>query len=212
MVIANTYVDYDFISRKLHVRYKLGIKSVYDYYKKRKFLSTEEKLKLRRLFCKSIDEVNELTDKDSRVDDLLRYVLETPIVLKSAYSEVGKAVYKYVRHYPKVEGSIYKMLEDESKVKDAIGNQFNGILYEGLRSEEYDEKLKHHTMESPYSHCVEYIMKCDFIFFKGEGLTAVQEYEIPSYSAMVEVNGLCPNKYMPSDHFPVAAKFHYSLN
>ena len=212
MIIANTYVDYDFCCKKLHVQYKLSVENVYDFYKRRKFLTKKEKENLRRLFCKNEEEIIKLTDKDSRNGDLLHFILDAPIRLKNAYSEIGKAVYNYVRHFPEIKNSIYQTLESEDKVREAVGDNFNGVSYDELKSEKFDEKLKHHTMESPYSHCVEYIMKCDFIFYDGKGLVAVQEYEIPHYSAMVTVNGLCPNEYMPSDHFPVAAKFQYSLN
>eukprot|EP00826_Nyctotherus_ovalis_P049576 TRINITY_DN6006_c0_g1_i10.p1 TRINITY_DN6006_c0_g1~~TRINITY_DN6006_c0_g1_i10.p1 ORF type:complete len:214 (+),score=69.65 TRINITY_DN6006_c0_g1_i10:993-1634(+) len=212
MTIVNTYVDYDFISKKLRIKYKLGVKSLHEYCKKRKFLTREEREKLRRLYCKNMEEINELADESNKSDDLLKYVLESPLKFKNAYSEVGRKVYKYVRNFPTPTNSIYQLVDTEASLQSIIGDSFNGIPYDQLKSSKYDEKLKYHTMESPYSHCVEYIMKCDYVFFEGEGLSAVQEYEIPPFLALMSLNGLCPNEFMPSDHFPVAAKFHYLPN
>lgn len=207
MGVISPYVTYDFIRRKIRLRSKLSGSRIMEYSAKLRMLNHELRLKLRELFCSSYQEIDDLADIDNKDNALFTFELKSPLVFKSGYSEVSRAVKEYLRYYRDESSKAYEAVGPEAKAKEIIGDEFNGIDYETLRSD--DEKLKTHTMESPYSHCAECLIKCDYIFFEGAGLTAVKEYEIPPYGEVLSSHALLPNDTVPSDHFPVAVTFLY---
>ena len=209
MVIMNTYVDYDFLKKRLKHKFKMDVNKLYDCYKRMLTLSLDEKKKLRELYCRSHEEMDDLADEDSKSRDLFKYVIESPMKLKSAYSEVGKEVYGYAKDYGKFESpTIYAKVGNERLMQEALGEEFNGIRLEEMKGEEL---LKLHSFEAPYTHFIDCVMSCDYVFFEGDGLKAYQEYAVPHYKSILQCGGICPNSMVPSDHLPVAAVFYYSF-
>lgn len=209
----NTYVEYDFIRKLFKHKYKISISEINSFYKKARDLTESQKRKLRELFCRDMQEIDDLEEEDTnKSHELLTYILCNPFQFKSGYSEVCKNVYNYVRSFPKIDDkSHYAQISSEEELKSIIGEEFNGLRYEDLRSGKSDDILKQHSFESPYSHFVECAIKCDYIFFEGDGLNAISEYEIPSYKEIINTTGIIPNADIPSDHMPVAVKFYYAI-
>ena len=202
MGVLNPYVIYDFIKKKIKIKSKLPSIRITEYSEKLKTLNNEQRQKLRELFCNSEQEVDDLMDIDAKDSNLFTFILHSPIKFKNGYSEVGRVVKDYICSSPNDTLKYYN--PTKLKAEELIGEEFNGIAYEKLRSSKIS---KNHTMESPFSHCSECLMKCDYIFFEGEGLIAVKEYEIPLFKQIA--NMLCPCENIPSDHFPIAITFIY---
>eukprot|EP00826_Nyctotherus_ovalis_P000667 TRINITY_DN10007_c0_g1_i3.p1 TRINITY_DN10007_c0_g1~~TRINITY_DN10007_c0_g1_i3.p1 ORF type:complete len:332 (+),score=118.76 TRINITY_DN10007_c0_g1_i3:502-1497(+) len=130
MGIRSPYVTYDFVKRKIKIRSKLMGSKIAEYSERLKTLNHEQRLKLRELFCSSYQEIDDLSDIDNKDNALFTFVLESPLVFKSGYSEVGKAVKEYLHSRFIKDSNIYKAVESEAKAKEIIGDEFNGIDYE----------------------------------------------------------------------------------
>ena len=213
MTIKNTYVEYDIIKRSLIAKYKVELPLIYSFYERKSALSPVEKRRIREAFCDTMDEVEKLDTSE----ELLDYVLESPITFKNAYSEVFKGVIDYIKCHMKkgrreegVSKTSYKPIGDSESLKEAIGTKFNDVELNYDNWEETEKALAGHTYESGYSHWVDRVLKCDYIFYKGEGMVAKKIYKIPDFKDVVELGNICPNECVPSDHLPVAAVFYYS--
>jgi len=212
MTIHNLYVEYDIFKRTLIARYKMDLPLLYSLNERRNVLSALEKRKLRELFSNSLEEVASLEDsKSNPSNDLITYVMKSPIVFKNAYSEVLKQLCQYIKGYStsELEAKTYKLLPSIKEVKERVGTRFNDIELNYDRWEETEKQLEGHTYESGYSHWVDKLLKCDYIFYSGEGLVPVNAYAIPPFEEIMELGGICPNEVIPSDHLPIACTFYY---
>lgn len=209
MYVLNPYFHYDFIKKKLKIKIKLTVSRIQKLMKNFRKWTNDQRSKLRMMYCKESDGFED-SHEENKKTEVFSYKISSPLLFKSAYSEVCSAVHKYVSNYSKRKDDIiYQNIKSEKELKEIIGSEFNEIPFKDLKLEKNEGNLNYHTMESPYSHCAECFIKCDYIFFEGKGLTAVKEYEIPSSSLIYELKAMCPNKDMPSDHFPIAAEFRY---
>ncbi len=210
MLIVNTYPEYDFVRKRIKPRYKIGLPRLYHYHSRLHVMGEPEIRPIRELYCRTNEEVEDL-EENNKSQDLLSYRLNSPLKLRSAYSEVCREFFQYIR-----AGSVppprtpYKLMPEESKSRPALPERFHGIELAEVKSTLDPEKLRDYSLESPYSHWAEMVMKCDFVFYgdDGDSLVPVQEYEIPEPVAILAAGGICPNKLVPSDHLPVAVQFY----
>ena len=210
MYVLNPYFKYDLAKKELKIKSKLTGDRIQRLAKNLYALNNDQRNKLRIMYCTNWEEFDDLTDNDNKKSDLFNYKLTSPFTFKNAYSEVCKQVRNYIAYYlTGMESEIYNLVDSESQLKKIIGPQFNEIKYEDLESIKETDILKNHTMESPYSYCLECFMKSDYIFFYGKKLIAIKEYEIPPSNKIIDLGLQCPNEDIPSDHLPVGVEFRY---
>ncbi len=218
MTIKNTYMDYDILKRTLIAKYKVELPLIYSFYERRTAASAVEKRRIREAFANSMDEISKLesADETNPRSEMLDYVLYSPIKFQSAYSEVFKFVIEFINAHRKLKDSKhasgkaeYEPLPDLKATKAQIGPTFNDVQLDYENWEKMEKILANHTYESGYSHWVDRVLKCDYVFYAGEGLVPKKIYEIPEYKKIVELGNICPNAAVPSDHLPVAALFYY---
>jgi len=217
MTIKNVYMEYDIMRRNLTAKYKIELPSIFSIYERKSALAIPEKRRVRELFCNSMEEIEKLENSElNKTQELFSYILELPSCFKNAYSEVFKYLISYIKEQiskKSSKSSIYYLpLETIDQLKAKIGDEFYNINLNYENFEETEKQLIGHSYESPYSHWVDRMLKCDYILYEGKGMVPVKVYEIPDYRKITALGNICPNESVPSDHLPIATLFYYDPN